>query len=1025
MALNTRNTSDYEDTISRGDDDVSLFSLEFYEDSEYLYEPEARFWSNAISSAELDGIFGVCKQFFIPQLSRSPSNFPSIITSLLSLIPQRPGQAPTATLDTLLSLRYDEAYLTILGYAVYLLTNDHLYFESSEYLYQFFLENISLPSLVPALNLNLATLEAFSQGLLKAALRIRNKEAVELLLVSGFEFRETMHIFDTEIAIIVKKNDISLVRLLIEHGLDVNMWILVGGTGVPLLRLAPSVELFQVLIQAGATVDAWSWNLSTEKDHRLGRYPVHNLKDYPTRLYKHYFPPRRYMTVLAEMSLRGDVGHVNILLGIGGTGATINFALVNEKDLWLRSTPLMAAMEGGNNEIIRTLLEAGANIERYCAPFDWGEIETDYFWSGVDICGGDKPYPIDFTILDYPIRPLQMAARSNNVEATQVLLAYGSQVDSLNQWWRRAGKAPEQFGSVGPAGVSDLLFSGEELAENEFEHPNGLCKSPLLEAVENSNTEIVEILLKNGANVNKRVIGRFGTYILDAAEGNRKIYDLLIKSGANPARQRTRLDLQLAVRRKDSEAVEDLLRKGFDVNSPALNHKHGNLIHMAIMLKDYDTLKLLLKYGASINSEEIPVTALQLSVKLYDSQAVRILCDANADPNGVGASLKLTPLQLAFGGTEGLISAEQVPSRAELVSCVSIFQLLLDQGADVNVASSENTSTPLQCAIRACPREHVYQLVKDLLKRGADINAKGRMSVLQEAILRHDLLRADGFKLLLLLLDAKADVNYGHGYSTTPIQSVANYHYLTSRQRIDITQLLLSYGAKVNSPASTGELVHYTLEGHLMREYHSGTALQRAIFSGHSELAKLLLINGADVNASFLNDRMSALQLASIRGNLELVKLCLKHGAEVNTPPGNLWGQTALQAAVLSGSPHRMEVVQLLLNMKANVNAQASHTGGWTALQAAAFTGNIEIAKKLIEAGADVNSPGSIEGGRTALEEAAVEGRLDMVQLLLNEGADLNLPKERRYRSAADLAKEGGGHIAIYNLLMRYANGQA
>jgi len=1018
MALKSYNTRDCEDAISRGNDDVSSFSLEFYEDSEYLYEPEARFWSNAISSAELDGISGVCKQFFIPQLSRSPSNFPSIITNLLSLIPQRPGQAPTATLDNLLCLPYDEAYLAILRYAVYLLTNDHLDFESSECSYQFFLENISLSSLVGALNPNLATLEAFSQGLLKAALRIRNKEAVELLLVSGFEFREIMHIFDPEIAIIVKKNDISLVRLLIEHGLDVNMEIFVRNTVVPLLRLAPSVELFQVLIQAGAAIDAWSWNLSTDTDHHPGRYPVHNLEDYPTRLYKYYFPPRRYMTLLAETSLHGNIDFANILLK---TGATINFAPGNEKDLWLRSTPLMAAMEGGNNEIIRALLESSADIEQHCAPLDWGEIETDYFWDGVDICATEeKCHYEDFVIHDCPVSPLQMAARSNNVEATQVLLAYGSQVDSLNQWWRHAGKVPERYsseGGPGPTGVSDLLFSGEELTENEFEQPHGLCKSPLLEAVENSNTEIVEILLKNGANVNKRVIGRFGTYILDAAEGNRKIYDLLIKSGANLARQRTRLDLQLAVRRKDSKAVEDLLRKGFDVNSPALNHKHGNLIHMAIMLKDYDTLKLLLRYGASINSEDIPVTALQLSVKLHDFQAVRISCDTNADPNGVGASLKLTPLQLAFSYTRGL-------TRAELISCVSIFQLLLDQGADVNVASSENTSTPLQCVIRACPREHVYQLVKDLLEAGADINAKGRMSALQEAIFRNDLLRADGSKLLLLLLNAKADVNYGHGYYFTPIQLVASYVYLSSRQRIDITQLLLSYGAKVNSPASTGLLFYYPLESGLVTRGHGGTALQRAIFSGHIELTKLLLINGAEVNASFLNDGRSTLQQASFRGNLELVKLCLKYGAEVNTPPCERGGLTALQAAVMSNRPHSMEIVQLLLDKKANINAPASHHYGMTALQAAACTGNIEIARKLIGAGGDVNSPGSIEDGITALEAAVEHGRLDMVQLLLNEGADLNLPKERRYRSAADRAKRRC-HIAIYNLLMRYANGQA
>ncbi|KZP10605.1 ankyrin [Athelia psychrophila] len=77
-------------------------------------------------------------------------------------------------------------------------------------------------------------------------------------------------------------------------------------------------------------------------------------------------------------------------------------------------------------------------------------------------------------------------------------------------------------------------------------------------------------------------------------------------------------------------------------------------------------------------------------------------------------------------------------------------------------------------------------------------------------------------------------------------------------------------------------------------------------WTGHVEVAKLLLGAGADVNAAG-GQYTTALITASARGHVELAKLLLGAGADVNAAGGH-YG-TALISAYRSG--HR-EVIKLL-----------------------------------------------------------------------------------------------------------------
>ncbi|KAF7971442.1 hypothetical protein HWV62_21216 [Athelia sp. TMB] len=155
-----------------------------------------------------------------------------------------------------------------------------------------------------------------------------------------------------------------------------------------------------------------------------------------------------------------------------------------------------------------------------------------------------------------------------------------------------------------------------------------------------------------------------------------------------------------------------------------------------------------------------------------------------------------------------------------------------------------------------------------------------------------------------------------------------------------------------------------------------GNALQAASYHGHSEVARILLEHGAQVNA--LGKGRAALYTASLCGHPDVVQLLLEHGAAVNAVGQ---GETALRAASRKG---HIDIAQLLLQHGADVNESLQ---GRTALQAASRGGYTDIVRLLLERGADVNAP---EEAETALQAASWGGHTDVVRSLLEHGVDVN-----------------------------------
>jgi ankyrin repeat protein len=98
-----------------------------------------------------------------------------------------------------------------------------------------------------------------------------------------------------------------------------------------------------------------------------------------------------------------------------------------------------------------------------------------------------------------------------------------------------------------------------------------------------------------------------------------------------------------------------------------------------------------------------------------------------------------------------------------------------------------------------------------------------------------------------------------------------------------------------------------------------------------------------------------ALHEAAVDGKTQIVKLLLDHGADVNAR-GGPYG-SALHAASSKGHE---QIVKLLLDKGANINARDGHYG--SALQGASFEGHEQLVKLLLDKGTNINAQGGDYG---------------------------------------------------------------
>ncbi len=456
--------------------------------------------------------------------------------------------------------------------------------------------------------------------------------------------------------------------------------------------------------------------------------------------------------------------------------------------------------------------------------------------------------------------------------------------------------------------------------------------------------------------------------------------------GAGLGAPATKYDAPLAdaVKRRDKQAVQALLKKKADVNAA---HSDGaTALHWAAYLNDAETSALLLRAGAHVNvKNNYGVTPLALAAEQGNAAIIDQFLKAGADPND----------------SANFVNAAETPlMHAARAGSVEAVNTLILAGAQINARETWNRQSALMWAAA----EGHAPVVQALIEGGADIYARsnGGTTPFLFAVRKGHMATVKTF------LAAGADVNEKRVDSATPLLvAIINGHE-------DLVDLLLEKGANPNVEGGSTALSVQGMKARAQR-------IQFKTPSYRDQLRDVGTEGGNGANNSWGKPLQAAVHVANwhisdefISVNIDrmrIIKALIKHGADVNgrnTDMEPRWSgaryrrrQVGSTAFLFAAKSADVEVMRLLLELGAdpkmntgvNINAVMLAAGiSWASNQDRASEEQVLEAVKMLveELGFDVNFVA--DTGETALHAAAYRGANSVVQYLFDKGAKLDVP---------------------------------
>ena len=308
----------------------------------------------------------------------------------------------------------------------------------------------------------------------------------------------------------IEKSDVEMVRLLVEAGADVNA--AEGfGRSTPLLDAVEQsdVEIVRLLLEAGADVNApagFGGNTALHEAVENGDAEmVKILVAAGANVEAEGFMRRTPLSLAAE---EGATEIVQILLGPGPVADTSEDGEDKKppSQSAIGSEPLFTAIEKGDVEMVRLLVEAGADV------------------NAAEGFGGNTP--------------LHEAVEKGDAEMVKILVAAGADVEAEGFMSRTPLSLAAEEGAteimqilLGPGPDADTSEDGED---KEVAPTPSIGSEALFTAIENGDVEMVRLLVEAGADVNAAEGFGGNTPLHEAVEkGDAEMVKILVAAGAD------------------------------------------------------------------------------------------------------------------------------------------------------------------------------------------------------------------------------------------------------------------------------------------------------------------------------------------------------------------------------------------------------------------------------------------------------------------------------------------------------------
>lgn len=470
---------------------------------------------------------------------------------------------------------------------------------------------------------------------------------------------------------------------------------------------------------------------------------------------------------------------------------------------------LFAAAEVGNLEIVRSLIRdiRGKEKELGCALFKACAAGHEKVAQTLITAGADANAPPE-NLRDGG-SSLAEALKRKMVGLVQLLLNTGANPNVMTV------DRPQVLGIKTPLGIAvergdlslikDLLFAGA-LVNPVDEHEQVIALSM---AIRSKNTEVIQLLLDNGADINSR----FGcdTPLAAAIEsGVIEMIDWLLERGADPADE----DALLRAMSQSIDLVQRLLRSFSKRYAYGKGDYGSDALSRAVREQNLPLVQALLQANIVVGGMWYDIyksrerkTPLAIAIEGNDQAMVEMLLSKVADLNRIVRYVGEAHGEIRERWTALLVAVS--------VGNPQMVQLLISRGANLNLAATRGIDrTPLQMAAE---KGHLA-VVQLLIEKGAEVNAlpamKGGATALQLAAIGGYI----GIAEELLRQGASVNAPGSNIFGRTALEGAAEHG------RIDMVQYLLNAGAEI-----TGSGYH---------QY--AMAMQYAKENGHGAICELL-----------------------------------------------------------------------------------------------------------------------------------------------------------------------------------------